>query len=130
MIKALTTFSGFSVDDIAKAKEFYVDTLELKLEDENMGLSLWLPGGARLFVYEKPDHISATFTVLNFEVENIDETVDHLTSDHGIVFERYDNMPAPQDEKGILRGLSVNQGPDIAWFKDPAGNILAVIQDK
>ncbi len=130
MINALTTFSGFSVDDLQKAKEFYVDTLELAVDDDTMGLQLGLPGGGKVFIYEKPGHVPAEFTVLNFVVENIDETVDHLSGHHGIVFEHYDNMPAPQDAKEILRGLSVNRGPDIAWFKDPAGNILSVLQDK
>ncbi|MDN5274691.1 MAG: glyoxalase [Candidatus Saccharibacteria bacterium] len=129
MINALSTFSGFSVDDIEKAKEFYVGTLELALKDDSMGLQLELPGGGKLFIYEKPGHKPAEFTVLNFVVENIDETVDHLAGDHGITFERYPDMPGPQDEKGIMRGKAANQGPDIAWFKDPAGNILSVIED-
>jgi predicted enzyme related to lactoylglutathione lyase len=128
MITALSTFSGFSVDDMKKAKEFYVDKLGLVVSDESMGLQLELPGGAQLFVYEKPDHQPATFTVLNFVVADIDDTVDHLVSEHGVVMERYDNMPAAPDEKGILRGKAANQGPDIAWFKDPAGNILAVLE--
>lgn len=128
MINALSTFSGFSVDSIEKAKEFYVHTLELTLIDDSMGLQLELPGGGKLFIYEKPGHTPATFTVLNFVVASIDEAVDHLSNDHGIEFERYQDMPAPQDEKGILRGKTVNQGPNIAWFKDPAGNILAVLE--
>ena len=128
MLKALTTFSGIAVDDIAKAKDFYVGTLDLKLLDDTMGLNLELPGGSKLFVYEKPDHQPATFTVLNFVVEDIDETVDHMSSHHGIVFERYDNVPG-QDEKGVMRGKAANMGPDIAWFKDPAGNVLAVLSD-
>lgn len=78
---------------------------------------------------EKADHQPATYTALNFVVEDIDATVDQLgTGHHGLTFERYDNMPSEQDEKGILRGKAANQGPDIAWFKDPAGNILAVLQ--
>ena len=129
MFKAQAAFSGFTVDDLAKAKEFYTQTLGLTLADEAMGLQLELPGGGRLFIYSKDDHQPATFTVLNFVVENIDEAVDELAG-QGIVFEHYDNMPAAPDEKGILRGLSAGQGPDIAWFKDPAGNILSVLQDK
>jgi predicted enzyme related to lactoylglutathione lyase len=129
MIKALSAFSGFSVDSIEKAKEFYVDTLALTLTDDSMGLQLELPGGGKLFIYEKPGHKPAEFTVLNFVVADIDETVDHLAGDHGIEFERYPDMAGPQDEKGIMRGKAANQGPDIAWFKDPAGNILSVIED-
>lgn len=129
MIKALSAFSGISVDSIEKAKEFYVDTLALTLTDDSMGLQLELPGGGKLFIYEKPGHKPAEFTVLNFVVENINETVDHLAGDHGIVFERYPEMGVPQDERGIMRGKAANQGPDIAWFKDPAGNILSVIED-
>jgi catechol 2,3-dioxygenase-like lactoylglutathione lyase family enzyme len=128
MLTALRAFSGLSVDDIKKAREFYVDTLALTLKDDNMGLDLELPGGGLLFIYEKQDHVPATYTALNFVVESIDETVDHLIG-HGITFEHYDNMPAPQDEKEILRGKAAQQGPDIAWFKDPAGNILAVLED-
>jgi catechol 2,3-dioxygenase-like lactoylglutathione lyase family enzyme len=127
MLKALSAFSGLSVDNAEKAKEFYVDKLGLKLTDESMGLQFELPGGGQLFVYEKSGHVPAEFTVLNFVVEDIDETVDHLVSDHGIEFERYDNMPGQQDEKGIMRGKAANMGPDIAWFKDPAGNILSVL---
>lgn len=127
MLTALSAFSGLSVDDIEKAKEFYVDTLGLKLNDDSMGLQLELPGGGQLFIYQKDNHVPASFTVLNFVVEDIDATVDHLV-EHGINFERYETLPANQDEKGILRGKSEQQGPDIAWFKDPAGNILAVLE--
>jgi hypothetical protein len=94
-----------------------------------MGLQLKLPNGGALFIYPKTDHQPATFTVLNFVVENIDDAVNDLVR-LGVRFERYDNLPAPQDEKGIARGLSAHQGPDIAWFKDPSGNILSVLQDK
>ncbi len=129
MITALHTFSGISVNDLRKAREFYVDTLQLELKDDSMGLSLALPGGGELFIYEKEDHQPATFTVLNFVVESINDTIDHLTGHHGLTMERYDSMPAPQDERGVLRGKEAGQGPDIAWFKDPAGNILAVIEN-
>jgi catechol 2,3-dioxygenase-like lactoylglutathione lyase family enzyme len=129
VFKPLNTFSGFSVDNIAKAKEFYTDTLGLELESEEMGLQIRLPGGAQLFIYDKSDHQPATFTVLNFVVENIDTAIDELT-DKGIKFEKYDlGGGADQDEKGVLRGLAADMGPDIAWFKDPAGNVLAVLQD-
>lgn len=122
-------FSGFSVNNLEAAHDFYVRILGLEVKDESMGLRLGLPGGGEFFVYEKDDHQPATFTVLNFVVDDIDQTVDALASE-GVVFERYEQMPAPQDENGILRGLSANMGPDIAWFKDPAGNTLSVIQDK
>lgn len=128
MYKTLNTFSGFSVDNMTKAKTFYVDVLLLEINNEDMGLDLNLPGGGRVFIYEKPDHQPATFTVLNLVVNDIDQAVSELKS-RGVTFEIYDNMPAPQDESGILRGRAANQGPDIAWFKDPAGNILAVLQD-
>jgi len=128
MLKAQAAFSGISVDDISKAKEFYTQVLGLTLSDETMGLQLGLPGGGTLFIYEKDGHQPATFTVLNFVVENIDEAVGELVK-NGVAFEHYDNMPNQQDEKGIARGLGANQGPDIAWFKDPAGNILSVLQD-
>jgi len=128
MFKAQAVFSGISVNDQAKAKEFYTKTLGLELQDEQMGLQLKLPGGGSLFIYEKQDHQPATFTVINFVVANIDDAVNELTGE-GVKFEHYDNMPFKQDEKGIARGLSANRGPDIAWFKDPAGNILSVLQD-
>jgi len=120
-------FSGFSVDDPAKAKEFYTDVLGLEVEEiPGMGMHLLLPGGAKVFVYEKGDHKPASFTILNFEVEDIDTAVDALI-EKGVEFEKYDG--APQDEKGIARGKAANMGPDIAWFTDPAGNILAVLQN-
>lgn len=127
-MKAQAVFSGFSVQDLAQAKDFYTNTLGLELANEEMGLRLNLPGGGQVFVYDKADHAPAMFTILNFVVEDIDSAVDELTKG-GVVFERYNDMPFEQDEKGIARGLAANQGPDIAWFKDPAGNILAVLQD-
>ncbi len=126
MLKVKAAFSGFSVDDLAKSNEFYTKALGLKVDDEGMGLSLHLPDGGTVFIYPKHDHQPATFTILNFVVENIDDAVDELKS-RGVSFERYEG--SPQDEKGILRGRSQNMGPDIAWFKDPAGNILSVLQD-
>lgn len=129
MIKAKAAFSGISVDDIDKAKKFYTETLGLELADDKMGLRLKLPGGGSLFIYPKEDHKPAIYTCLNFVVDDIDEAVDEMTK-FGIVFERYEGFPFKQDEKGIARGLSAHQGPDIAWFKDPAGNILSILQDK
>jgi predicted enzyme related to lactoylglutathione lyase len=129
MLKAQAAFSSLSVDNLDKAKQFYTQVLGLTLDDETMGLQLKLPNGGSMYIYDKADHQPATFTVLNFVVNNIDEAVDELDR-LGVIFERYENMPGSQDKKGILRGLAANQGPDIAWFKDPAGNILAVLQDK
>ncbi|MDQ6918778.1 MAG: VOC family protein [Candidatus Dormibacteraeota bacterium] len=126
MFKARAAFSGFSVDDLSRAKDFYTGKLGLEVEDETMGLVLGLPGGGRVFVYSKPDHVPATFTILNFAVDDIDAAVAELT-DQGVRFERYEGANA--DDKGIVRGKAANQGPDIAWFKDPAGNILSVLQD-
>lgn len=128
MFKAKAAFSGFSVDDLAKAKKFYVDTLGLKIDNEEMGLTLNLPDGGSVFMYEKENHEPASFTILNFVVEDIDEAVDELVK-HGVHFEHYKDFPFEQDEKGIARGRSVDKGPDIAWFKDPAGNILSVLQN-
>lgn len=128
MFKAKAAFSGFSVDDLAKAKEFYSGILGLKVDDEGVGIRLHLPGSAAVFAYPKGDHHQpATFTILNFRVDDIDEAVDELTN-RGVQFEHYEDGPKT-DEKGILRGRKQNMGPDIAWFKDPAGNILSVIED-
>ena len=127
MVKTKRAFSGFSVNDLAAAKKFYAATLGLKIEDDGVGTRLQLPGGGTVFVYPKRDHQPATFTILNFVVDDIDAAVDDLTG-RGVRFERYDDGPK-QDEKGILRGRAQNRGPDIAWFKDPAGNVLSVIQE-
>jgi catechol 2,3-dioxygenase-like lactoylglutathione lyase family enzyme len=125
MFQPKTAFSGFSVNDLAKAKAFYTQTLGLQVVEEGGGLRLHLPGGGTAFAYPKDDHQPATFTLLDFVVEDIDEAVDALRG-RGVNFERYEGMP--QDEKGILRGIAQHLGPDIAWFQDPAGNILAVLQ--
>jgi catechol 2,3-dioxygenase-like lactoylglutathione lyase family enzyme len=126
VFKAKSAFSGFSVDDLAKAKAFYAETLGLKVSGEGIGLNLHLPGGGTVFAYPKGDHQPATFTILNFTVDSIDEAVDELTG-RGVKFERYENG-LQTDSKGIFRGKAENKGPDIAWFKDPAGNILSVIE--
>ena len=120
MLKHNMAFSTFSADDIPRAKEFYGETLGLNVEDQMDGLAVHLAGGGELFIYPKDDHQPATFTVLNFAVDDIDKAVDELAS-AGVTFERYESME--QDEKGINRG----EGPAIAWFKDPAGNILSVL---
>jgi catechol 2,3-dioxygenase-like lactoylglutathione lyase family enzyme len=119
-------FSGFSVSDIAAAKKFYGDTLGLKVTEEHGMLKLHLATGGSVLAYPKEDHQPASFTILNFPVDDIDKTVDDLTS-RGVKFEKYEG--APQDAKGIARGKSANMGPDIAWFTDPSGNILAVLED-
>ncbi len=122
-------FSSFSVDSIEAAKKFYSEILGCTLEDQMSGAQLQLPGGSVVWLYEKPNHQPATFTVLNFVVKDIDEAVEELTN-KGIVFERYPELPEMhQDEKGIARGKEHNMGPDIAWFKDPSGNILSVMQE-
>lgn len=115
-------FSGFSVDDIPKAKHFYGETLGLRVSEEHGMLNLHIAGGTDILVYPKGNHTPAEFTVLNFPVDDIDRAVDELTA-RGVRFERYEGMKA--DEKGIIRG---NAGPQIAWFKDPAGNVLSVLQ--
>ena len=115
-------FSGFSVDDIPAAKKFYEETLGLKVSEENGLLFLHIAGGNDLVIYPKDNHEPASFTVLNFPVSDIDEAVDELAK-RAVSFERYEGFD--QDAKGIGRG----QGPPIAWFKDPAGNILSVIQE-
>ncbi|HCJ33461.1 MAG TPA: glyoxalase [Ktedonobacter sp.] len=126
MFKPKSAFSGFSVNDLAKAKAFYAETLGLQVDDEGVGMRLHLPDGGTVFAYPKDDHQPATYTILNFVVENIDEAVDELTN-RGVQFEHYEEGPKT-DGKGILRGRALQMGPDIAWFKDPAGNTLAVLQ--
>ena len=127
--ESMTTFSGISTDDLAKAKEFYIGVLGLGLANESMGLMISLPEGAQMFVYEKEDHQPATFTVLNFVVEDIDKEVKELKN-KGVKFEAIDfGNGAKTDDLGIMRGKAANQGPDIAWFKDPAGNFLAILQN-
>jgi catechol 2,3-dioxygenase-like lactoylglutathione lyase family enzyme len=114
-------FSGFSVSDVAKAREFYGDTLGLKTSEENGLLTLHLAGDRDVIVYPSPNHTPATYTILNFPVDDIDKAVEELTS-RGVRFERYDGLE--QDEKRIHR----TGGPLIAWFTDPAGNVLSVLQ--
>ena len=118
-------YSGFSTNDIQKAKAFYSNVLGLKVTEEYGMLRLHLATGADILIYPKGDHIPATYTILNFPVDNIEQAVDELTS-KGVTFEHYENMT---DERGILRGIAQNRGPDIAWFKDPAGNILSVLKE-
>lgn len=128
MLQDADMFSGFSVDDIATALSFYKDTLGLPVEDTKMGLQIPFKGGGYVFIYEKSDHTPASFTILNFVVDDIDNTVNELIN-RGVTMERYPDMPAEQDNMGILRGKAADMGPDIAWFKDPAGNILSVLSN-
>ncbi|HEX2133101.1 MAG TPA: VOC family protein [Actinophytocola sp.] len=113
-------FSGFSVDDTAAAKRFYSEVLGVRVSEEHGMLTLHLPGDRDTLVYPKPDHTPAAYTTLNFAVEDIETAVDELTA-AGVEFERYDAT----DAKGIFREV----GPPIAWFRDPAGNVLSVIQE-
>ncbi len=124
MFKEAKAFSSFSVNDLKKAKEFYGQTLALDVSELEEGLQLNLAGDNIVFLYPKPNHTPASFTVLNFHVKDIDEAVEELTT-LGVRLEKYDQPELKTDKKGIMRG------PDmaIAWFKDPAGNILSVIED-
>jgi catechol 2,3-dioxygenase-like lactoylglutathione lyase family enzyme len=125
MLAGSKAFSSFSVDDLGQAKDFYGRTLGLDVtEEQEMGLGLRLAGGTQVFIYPKPDHAPASFTVLNFPVDDVDAAVDEL-GQAGVRFERYDQDGLKTDEKGIFRG----EGPTIAWFKDPAGNVLSILAD-
>jgi catechol 2,3-dioxygenase-like lactoylglutathione lyase family enzyme len=123
MFKDSKAFSTFAVNDVPKAKQFYGETLGLEVADEMGGLTLKLAGGTAVFVYPKADHTPASFTVLNFPVEDVEAAVDQLTA-AGVRFEQYEGEIAT-DEKGIHRD---DEGPAIAWFADPAGNILSVLE--
>jgi catechol 2,3-dioxygenase-like lactoylglutathione lyase family enzyme len=122
MFGTTKAFSGFAVDDTARARDFYENTLGLRVSQDNGLLRLHLAGGTDVLVYPKPGHVPATFTILNFPVDDIDKAVDELAA-RGVRFERYPGLEA--DEKGIFRG----GGPLIAWFTDPAGNVLSVLQE-
>lgn len=124
MFANTNAFSGFAVDDLRTAREFYGETLGLRTSEEHGLLSLHLAGDRDTLIYPKPDHTPATYTILNFPVDDIDNAVDELAA-RGVRFERYDGFE--QDEKGIARG---EEGPYIAWFKDPAGNVLSVLQER
>jgi len=122
------SFSSISSDDIEKARDFHANTLGINVAKEQESLSITLPGGAAMFIYPKDNHEPATFTVLNFNVDDIDIAVDELKT-RGVEFESYTG-DIETDEKGIHRGADKGEGPNIAWFKDPAGNILSVIEEK
>ncbi len=123
MLENSKAFSGFAVDDIGKAKQFYGETLGVGVSEDGELLRLHLGGGTQVIVYPKPDYAPATYTMLNFPVDDIAKAVDELVA-RGVVFERYPGIDA--DERGISR---LGGGPAIAWFKDPAGNILSVLQE-
>lgn len=128
MLKKSKAFSGFSADNLEKIKEFYGNTLGLNVRDGSMGiLELHLEGNNPLIIYPKPNHVPATFTVLNFPVENIVETVDALTA-KGVTFLSYTGE-LQTDEKGMCNADGKQPGPKIAWFEDPAGNILSVLEE-
>jgi catechol 2,3-dioxygenase-like lactoylglutathione lyase family enzyme len=124
MFRESRAYSGFSVDDVQRAREFYEGTLGLEVSEEYGMLNLRLGSGANVLVYPKPNHVPATFTVLNFPVADIEKAVDELAR-RGVRFEIYDQGEPKTDQKGIMRG----QGPPIAWFTDPAGNIMSVIEE-
>jgi predicted enzyme related to lactoylglutathione lyase len=123
MLENSKAFSGFAAGDLRKVKEFYTKTLGLKATEEQGLLTLHLAGGNNVLIYPKPNHVPATFTVLNFPVDDVDLAVEEL-SKRGVRFEKYNGPEIKTDEKGIMRG----NGPTIAWFKDPAGNILSVLE--
>ena len=123
IFKNTKAFSSFSVDDLEKAKEFYGKTLGIDISESKEGLSLYAKSSNEIFIYPKADHTAATFTVLNFPVDDVEQAVDDLTK-QGVRFEIYNKGELKTDEKGIFRG----EGPKIAWFKDPAGNFLSVLE--
>ena len=121
-----TPFSGFAVSDIAAARTFYADVLGLPVTEEHGMLRIELTPDAAVLAYPKDDHVPATYTMLNLPVSDIDAAVEELAR-RGVRMLRYDGMP--QDDHGVMRGLDANMGPNIAWFTDPAGNIISVLQD-
>jgi catechol 2,3-dioxygenase-like lactoylglutathione lyase family enzyme len=125
MFRDSAAYSGFSTNDVAKAKDFYARTLGLDVSESNGMLTLNLGGGGKVLIYPKDNHEPATFTVLNFPVADIDRAADQLI-EAGVRFERYEG--SPHDERGIVRPPDPSYGPPIAWFKDPAGNILSILE--
>lgn len=123
MLADTTAYSGFAVPDIDEARAFYAGTLGLRTSDDHGQLWLHLAGGRDTLVYPQPDAAPASYTILNFEVDDVDQAVDALVA-RGVRFERYD--AAGQDERGISR----SEGPHIAWFRDPAGNVLSILQER
>jgi catechol 2,3-dioxygenase-like lactoylglutathione lyase family enzyme len=128
MFQDAKAYSGFSTNDIPGAKDFYGRVLGLDVSEEYGMLKICLGSGATVIVYPKADHTPAGYTILNFPVADVDAAVEELAG-KGVVMEQYNNEDMPQDANGVLRGIRVGMGPDIAWFKDPAGNILSVLQE-
>src|SRR5260370_39162951 len=126
MLKDTKAFSGFAVDDLQASKQFYSESLGIEVEQGSQGLRLKVAGGNPTFVYSKADQVPGTYTILNFPVADIDRAVDQLTA-AGVKFEHYGKLT---DARGIARGATTCGGPDIAWFKDPAGTILSVLQQR
>ncbi len=124
MLTSTGGYTSFSVDDLAEAERFYRDTLSLNVVRHEQGLDIVFPGGGVVFVYEKPDHVPATYTALYLNVPDIDVAVGEL-AELGISLERYEG--GYQDDRGVARGRSANRGPDIAWFLDPARNVVAIV---
>jgi catechol 2,3-dioxygenase-like lactoylglutathione lyase family enzyme len=124
VFKDSDAFSGFAVDDLQRAKEFYGQRLGLEVAEANDLLEIRLGSGAKVLAYPKPDHVPATFTILNFPVDDVERAVDELTG-RGVKFETYDEEDLKTDDRGIAHG----PGPKIAWFRDPAGNILSVLEE-
>lgn len=127
MLSDSQAFSGFSVDDVSRAMDFYSQVLGLEVEEGGPGFTLKLTGGTNILVYGKPDHQPAAFTVLNFPVKDIDATADKLIA-AGVSFEKYDMGDMELDERGIFHSDNPDLGPSIAWFKDPAGNVLSILE--
>ena len=125
IFKEAKAFSSFSVNDLQQAKEFYGQKLGLRVSEQPEGLAINLPDGNSVFLYSKPNHTPASFTVLNFIIEDVEEAVDGL-SRLGVRMEKYNQPDLKTDERGIHRGA---RGPTIAWFKDPAGNIISVMEE-
>jgi catechol 2,3-dioxygenase-like lactoylglutathione lyase family enzyme len=128
MFRSTNAFSGFSVDDVSRAQEFYGETLGLEVSEAGGILTLHLATGGKVIAYPKPNHTPASFTILNFPVDDIERAVDELTR-RGVRFEYPNDPELGTDGKGISWGIDTGQGPNIAWFRDPAGNILAVLQE-
>jgi catechol 2,3-dioxygenase-like lactoylglutathione lyase family enzyme len=130
MFKNVPAFSGYAVKDLDQAKQFYGETLGLDVKEDGscMGLDVKLATGAHVFLYGKPDHIPATYTVLNFPVDDLDKAMTKLEN-AGVKFEQYHDERIPQDERGVSHGNASEHTPDIAWFKDPSGNILSVLRE-
>lgn len=128
MFEHTEAFSGYSVDDKNEALRFYGDVLGCDASDTGMTIQLHFPNGHVVVLYEKADHEPATFTVLNFPVDDIDTAIEDLGI-KGIEMLMYEDLPAEQDGRGVLRGKALGLGPDIAWFKDPAGNVLSVLEN-